>query len=878
MSSLSKKLFLVQSKHAKKLFVLFFLLGPFNVCGQHSFLFKNQPADKIIHTIEDSMGVVFNFDNSVISQDEKYHFGITGQLQDVLNALSSTLDLDIRSLEENLYVLHPASSGQKTEIPIYKLRIIDEQTEVLAACLIQMESRGQAFTSNANGELLIDGFFADQESLLISYLGYKDLNVPFSKLSEASEPNIIVLEKAEFMIGEILIKDKAILSHLENLNQQDLVNLEPFENLSSGSRDGLNLAQNIVGVYNSTESINDIQIRGGPPDQTHLSWNNIKIFQPSLFYGRVSSINPFMVDEIAINKNGGASSSASYAASGIEIKSDNSPNDETTLKIYSDLLYSNISLSIPLLNDKLNVKAAYRKSWAPTFKSPVYESYINNTFQFGQVADDSFYYQQFNLEGNYEYSSDFNFRDFSVSVNAEVLRDLNLQFNYLDVGNDFEYSRTGDGLESLYDFGMKNKGLSLLLDKRWGALQKTEISYTQSDFNYAYDYYQNIPDPDNYDFQLLSNDVSQSHIDWVHQIKWRGSIFKLGSTYSTWSARYMVDEEGDFYDGQFIDDNNESHEISAFAEWNWEYKFLKLQTGLRWSDYSLVHSNRKFLEPKIHAEISLAEGLSWQLHYGQYHQVLNRRMINTPLEADNGFWYVSDEGNNSDNWIHVIQNEQWSTGLKYRKQLFSFEIEAYQKTIEDLWTSAYELTWEENPYRFVDSNIKGIELSSGVEINNWMGMITLNAMIDEFEDDEGEVRKSPFYQPLRLGLNSHWQWGRINVWLRWQFAKGRYYSVPTGLAELFDDNGESYYVTTYGDLLTEQGPDYHRLDLSLTYTLPFKSNRYCKLGLDFINLYGRKNVTRTFYFTDFKVNPNRVSFFQRQGLPMVPNFSIEWVF
>jgi len=636
----------------------------------------------------------------------------------------------------------------------------------------------------------------------------------------------------------------------------------------------------IAGIYNSSESINDLQIRGGPPDQTNISWNDIQLFQTSLFYGKISSTNPLMTDEIVINKDGGHASDDSNAAGTIKL---NNQQLDTINKVHlhTNLLYANVGANWNVFKNKLNIKAAYRKAFDNLFENQVFGNYINQSFQVGIVDEDAFYSDFYNLEDLQSFRQEFDFHDLSATLVFEPSAKTHFSLSFLDIRNRTSYIQEGDSLEaaSLDILEIDNFGISSQLIHYWSTSFKSRLYGNISDYKYDYEGVSNYLDASDSYLTEQENNVKLQKYGLKNNLNFSKIGFEFGAEYSLWSARYSnMSSNQNVFDEFGLNDNN-SFEVSGFlsSEIYLNSKF-KMNVGVRLSDYSLIHKNELLWEPRLSLSYLFSKNFGVYGHYGAYHQVLNERNIFTAFQVDNGFWYLSDEGINSDNWIDVVRNKQLSLSTKYSRKGWVVDMSLYRKEITDLWTSAFTFTYEEDPYVFVDSQVYGLEFSIMKTLASYDIKATVDLVSDKIHFISGDKIKSPFFQPFRFLTLANFKHGSFYWSLQWQFAKGRYYSVPVSFTEKIDEFGEPYFSTDFNELQNQQGPDYHKLDLTMKYQFNIRDKSKFNLGTNISNVYDRRNVTRVYYLIDYKLETLNYSRVEQLGLPLTANFFVEFIF
>jgi hypothetical protein len=118
-----------------------------------------------------------------------------------------------------------------------------------------------------------------------------------------------------------------------------------------------------------------------------------------------------------------------------------------------------------------------------------------------------------------------------------------------------------------------------------------------------------------------------------------------------------------------------------------------------------------------------------------------------------------------------------------------------------------------------------------------------------------------------------YKWGNWDFSLTWFYATGKPYTAPSGgyAVTLLDGT-----VNNFTTVSTKNGlnlPDYHRMDLALTYHwLGWKRGGLNSVGLSFFNLYNHKNIWyKTFQVVDGQLIETNVYY-----LGFTPNLTVSW--
>ncbi len=854
------------------LLMTLFLL-PLCARSQEHISFKNLTEQEIISKLGNVLNLKFNFNPEVL-KEERHTFSVLGNLDAVISRVEEKLSLELLHLENNIYAIRSSNTSSIIKEPSFSFRVLDEFGTELPYCNVILTNLELVFQTDVNGSCTIKGFFSDHEEVNISYLGFQTFQTQLIQLKNSSE---VVLQSASHILGEIVIRD--FLSSLETNSLGNKETLQEIDIAGISDQDLLKKAQLLPGIHSTSESLNDLQIRGGPPDQVSYKWNDIRLLQTSLFYGKVSGVNPFMADEMTITRNGSSADQSGQASGSILLESSKVIPTKASLKIFSDLLYSNIGISIPLIKNKLSAKAAYRKSNNHLFNSHVYQEYFDQSFQYGLLENDQFYLDFYDVRGQEQITQNFDFNDISANINWRPRKKTELSASFLNIGNRFVYEHY-DGLfseaTSRDDFQISNYGWSLEANHSFTPHLSFKGLVNGSRYKNRYLYTKDKTQELGRD-QFRENDVNQEQISAELNYARAHFDFTIGAQYENWEVNFIDTTRLPSAGIHYVKNGGSTGEQSAFASALW--KFIPntvIETGIRYSDFGQSLIDRKIIEPRIHVSHALNPSVTLHGHYGKFHQNLNRRLYSSALEVEKGIWYLSDERLESDNFIWAVQNVQTSLGIKYLFKHWKFTVDIYDKKAENIWTSALDFSVEEDPFSFADLKVKGLELSSHYQNKYWR-LIWTYELTDEtltVKRNENYDIKSPFTQKHKISLMQSFAKEAWTLSSRWRYNSGRYYSK--GKEFYSQTEPFVYYGIDYESILRESISAYHSLDLSIQYKweIQKEKRRWMEIGFHIQNVYNRKNHVKRQYYVDYTKNPFEMAFYDRRGLGITPNISI----
>jgi hypothetical protein len=350
-----------------------------------------------------------------------------------------------------------------------------------------------------------------------------------------------------------------------------------------------------------------------------------------------------------------------------------------------------------------------------------------------------------------------------------------------------------------------------------------------------------------------------------------------------------------------------SHESSAFIESDFEVnEFLKIYSGLRYSDFRHVGPFTRYssdytdldstvfgkgelvkkyggFEPRISARIKTGTYSSIKAGFSENYQYVHLASLSAST-APTDVWLPSSD------LVKPQWGRQWSAG--YFNDLgedrsWEASIEGYYKSLENLVEYAENTLPTDNIGTNTDNNlIFGEGWSYGAEfflkrrtgrINGWVGY-TWSKTQRVFEDlNNGDVfdakfdRRHDLSVVLDYTINEKWRLGGVFV-----YATGNAISLPIQRYML-----EGLITDLYGERNGFRMSDYHRADISATYTPEQKrENLESSWVFSIYNLYNRANPYFLFFDTEgsltdgsLQVNAKQISLF-----PILPSFTWNFKF
>ncbi|MBE0652498.1 MAG: TonB-dependent receptor, partial [Bacteroidales bacterium] len=262
-------------------------------------------------------------------------------------------------------------------------------------------------------------------------------------------------------------------------------------------------------------------------------------------------------------------------------------------------------------------------------------------------------------------------------------------------------------------------------------------------------------------------------------------------------------------------------------------------------------------EPRIALRYSLNNQSSLKFSYSRMYQYINL-LSNTTVAAPSDLWKLSDAG------LPPFVSDQVSLGYYLNLQGNTVELSAEGffkglRNIPEYKNGARLLLNDELENDLLDArgHAYGLELfakkASG-RLTGWVSYTWSRSLrrtssgIEDEQINNNEYFPSYFDKPHNFATIAN-----FHITRRWRISST--FSCSTGrpvtLPELkYEYNG--YQLISYSDRNEYRLPDYHRLDLALTFDESLRIRKRWKGSwtLSLINVYGRKNVYSVFYQKD----------------------------
>ena len=745
-------------------------------------------------------------------------------------------------------------------------KVTDGQTdEELVGVLVFVEDLGLGTTTDFYGNYSLE-LPVGEHDLKVNYVGYEPYNVRI-KLVSPGEMDIRMMSESRLLDVVTITarrRDSNISQTQMSLIRMDASDLSQLPT-SMGERDIIQSLTLLPGIQSVGEFGTGFHVRGGSADQNLILVEGVPLFNSSHLFGLTSLINPDMVSEVTLTKAGIPARYGERSASVMDIRLGGRDPDDFSVNGGLGLLSSRLSLQTPLPVENGYALIGGRSSYSNAFLNNMPDEELMN--------------------------SSARFYDASALVNLPLGSGHNLNlFGY--------FSKDGFAFGENMDYAYASR----LASARWNGVfarnVMTSLLIGHSDYTYnvtgenrlnpnnAFDLdsriqYNNLRWSVNY-YHTPENSI-EAGINAMHYGILPGTLSPFGQG-STVSPLEM--------------DREQAVELAGYLNTNFAIgPALAAEIGLRYTQYyklgpgtvntyeegrpRSIHSvtdslsygknevmaKHNGLEPRLSLRYQLDQETSLKLSYSRINQYINV-VTNTSVPTPADVWFLADA------FHKPLISDQLAFG--FFKNLFENSLETslelYYKQLQHSIEPRNNATILLNPVMetaLLDARGQsyGAELYMKKLTGSLTGWISYtysrsfrqtNSEYTELQINANEPFPANFDQPHNLVVNANYHLSR-----RWRF--GGTFTYNTGRPITYPERVYVHggkLITYFSDRNKYRLPDYHRMDLSLSFDGSVRQDRrwHSYWTLSLVNVYGRKNIYSSFFE---KTEPSPSNDYQR---------------
>lgn len=754
--------------------------------------------------------------------------------------------------------------------------IEDETNETLTGATIQILNNTKGTISEKNGAYFIT-LPKGKYSIKVSFIGFISIS---DTIDLVSDTIIDFKLKSEVIVAENIIisarnPDKnisrATTSYIELSNKE----IKQLPSLM-GESDVLRLIQLSPGVQSANEGNSGFYVRGGSADQNLILLDNAPVYNPSHVLGFFSVFNSDIVKDVTLIKSGISAKYGGRMSSIVDIKSNDADFTQFLLNGSIGLISSKITVSMPIIRNKIGVVLAVRRSYLDEVFKPIIRSFVK--------TESSFY--------NY---SRYSFYDLNGKISARISQKDRLNISCYYGRDKYKLTKNQIDFNNLMHWGNSviTATHNRMINENW---------YLENSVYYS-----------NYQLQFTA---SQPHVEialisLVEDIGYKfilnkisnNNVLNIGVDYQFHHfVPNKLEATANGLDLNFgLNRNLYSHETAIFCNYDLNFtKRFSTNTGLRFTYYlhtgpyseliknsigettdTFYYRNNeiikqyKNIEPRLIFRYQLTMNSAIKGAYTrhvQYIHLASASSITLPTDV----WLPSTER------IKPQKSNHYTLGyyINTKNKHFNISVETYYKDLFNQIELLHGIINDLQDKIFEESMVFGSGRSYGLEFyirklngkaTGWLSY-TISRSEKKFDEiEQGRIypaeydRTHDFNVVFNYSFNEKWSFSGTFI-----YATGKAMTIPE-YKYLISGNA----ITGYSQTNSFRMPSYHRLDVSLAYN--FKKNRYFEssINLSIFNVYNRANpyfiyfeITGNINEYNLKITPKQVTLF-----PIIPSLS-----
>lgn len=727
------------------------------------------------------------------------------------------------------------------------VHVLDVNNTPIEGVYAYFEKSGETKITNSGGVFFINES-QKSESVILSKLGYITLNI--NKLKDVKR----VLLKIDNSLGQL--SEVNIKSNL-NLNStrsgQIVFNSEEIEKqiYVFGEQDIFRLIQMTPGIQQGKEGQSGFLVRGGNSSMNLILIDNVYLHNITHLGGFFSAVNSDLIESAVFSKSAFDAKYGGRLASITSIATKNKPEGKSEFKGSIGLLTSKLTGNINLSNQTqllFSGRRTYLEVFEPLFK--------NSSSILGKEKK-------------------YFFHDYLIKLNHQINKKNQISLFTFNTKDD--YKDFSDGRNRLVNWSNLISGISWKFNisddfrvENTFSVSDYEFKLEDQEFPYAYDFTSDLRVTSfKSGFNLLNDNSTTSF-----------GIELSNTSINPKKINAEIFEELLVVENQIQIDFNE---VNLFAEYKYDFnERLKTKLGVRFGamflERNALMEEHEFIniEPRFNLNYKLTNSNSIKFSYQYLTQYIHQASVSSfslPLDyllISNSFTKPQKGSMSSLSWVN--SNDFFDLTVSGYFNFVNNYTEFKSGTVNSLFNN--------NSYEdIVQGQLQSYGLELGVKGAVSKIDYSLSATISKTEALFDEINagipfNTTFDRPLNFNLNTNYELNeRFSFGLVFIYSSGENYTPPKDVRII-----DAEPVINYGVKNSATYPNYHRLDLSCTYSFKTKKKFKSKLNLTIYNAYNNQNP----FFISYQVNDedtSNVIIIEKEEeslFPIIP--TLNWIF
>jgi hypothetical protein len=723
--------------------------------------------------------------------------------------------------------------------------------------------------SAADGEVLIDaivrvkdlkigaktnsyGFYSisipkGKYTFLISYVGYEIMT---KEIDLESNTKLDIQLKSKDS-KEVIVTAEQENNNIKMIEMSTIkIEMADIKKIPAllGEVDVIRSIQLLPGVSTVGEGASGFNVRGGGIDQNLILLDEAPIYNSSHLFGFFSVFNPDAVKDVKLVKGGIPAEYGGRLSSLLDVRLKDGNNKVLTVTGGIGLIFSRLSIEAPIVKDKGSFIIAARRSYIDVLAKP---------FLSDALSDAKFNFYDLTLKANYQFDEND-----KVFLSAYMGRDVfgaGFQFNWGNTTSTLRWNHLfSDDLFLNSTLFYSNYDYTLEFGNKVGNKFTNNSKIINYSFKPDFTYYINTTNTMKFGGQSTFYEFVLGNATFASE--GISNNINLKNRYALESAVY-VDNEQELIDGLSVQYGLRFSNYNYMGEGT-SYQFNDTTPGIRKSvigtkEYKMYETIKTYsnLEPRFSAKMELDEVSTLKASYNrmsQYLHLVSNTTASTPLDV----WTPS-----TNNILPEIA-DQVALGYfrNFSENDYEASLELYYKSTQNQLDYINDANLFLNPLIEADlMNGKGRTYGAEVFIKKNKGLLNgwISYTLGRSERQVDGLNRNDWfanrYDKLHnLSLVANYDYTKNwNFSANFVFATGTPATFPTNRLEV---QGNILPHNSFDSRNNYRLPDYHRLDLSVTYrpdkTEGSKWESYWVFSV--YNVYNRRNAFSVF----FQQNPD----------------------
>lgn len=680
---------------------------------------------------------------------------------------------------------------------------------------------------------------------------------------DRASPKKYLLVVAPFILEDVIVRNLYISGVSLDANKHIKVKTKNTPLLAGQvQQDAFISLLNLPQISNPSESITELNIKGGVNDQNLMLWNGIKLFQNAHFFGVLSAFNDNLIETITVIDNATPAQYGNAVSGTVILDFDRKYSQKNHYGVGINALSGHAFLRQTIGKD-FEFSFAMQRSFTNLFKSPTFESYREKVYNDTEIELSE---NQLLLD-NLSRKEVFYYQDSQFQLKRKINEKLDLSLHGIWFENNLNYTEIKNNLNNK-NSSFNNINAAIGINSRYKFDNENDISL-------IYNFSKHKSSGNNNTFTGNLNTFQNNLVDsYFLQTLWnrkRSKIkYSLGADFEGTIVTNRYDNETT---SAFLNLVQISNIFAFFSAFSYQDNRWSIYTGLRTVLYQ--RDKNWQLEPRFNLTYKLTEVFDLSLR-GE----LKSQNLKQIVDLDQNFlgiekrrWILSGE-----NELPLQNSNQIEALLQFNTVRFGGYASFYLRNLSGLSSNDQRFQNENqfNSFENGASQIVGSNLHLYYRtkiLSSWLSFAYL--------DDRITIPEKSFSG--NNDLNYKITWGNNFKFNRWNISfscmvhdglpyTGLRSTTPLDTEELLGFNTINYNAPNSNKL-----PNYFRIDSSVQYHYQSKNNYHFKLSLGVINLTDNYNLIRKNYRLN-RINTNQIQEIETLGLGFTPNVGLAFYF